>query len=203
MRSRPFGSAQGKPARTVGLVILALFVSVSLIEAGDGRVLFVPWKVLEPGMAPGAAMLTVYWIPASPEELRRSELVTSRSLALLAARCVGMKVIRADDLERIEKLDAAGKLPVALIVEGEQELARVGNSGGVLRVSDVESMVREAVDRREIACDALLDSAKQKIAAGESAAAIDLYRKVWDQRCAFPRQAREAQRALKRLRATP
>lgn len=189
------------PARSVGLVVIALFVSIPLSQAGDGHVLFVPWKILEPGVDPGAAMLTVYWIPSSPDELRRSDLVTSRTLALVAARCVNMKVIRADDLERIEKLGAAGHLPLALIRDGDHELARVGNNGGTLRLSDVESMVRMAVDRRELACDALLDEARRKIAAGEKPAAIEMYRKVFDQRCAFPRQGREAQRALKRMRA--
>jgi hypothetical protein len=189
------------PARRAGLVVIALFVSIPLCRAGDGRVLFVPWKVLEPGVSPAAALLTVYWIPSSPDELRKSDLVTSRTLAMVAARCVNMQVIRADDLERIEKLGVAGHLPLALILDGDGEIARVGNNGGTLRLSDVENMVRLAVDRRELACDALLDAAKQKIAAGERPAAIDMYRKVFDQRCAFPRQGREAQRALKRMRA--
>ena len=189
------------PARRAGLVVIALFVSIPLSRAGDGRVLFVPWKVLEPGASPAAALLTVYWIPSSPDELRKSDLVTSRTLAMVAARCVNMQVIRADDLERIEKLGVAGHLPLALILDGDEEIARVGNNGGTLRLSDVENMVRLAVDRREIDCDALLDAAKRKIAAGDSTAAIEIYRNVWDQRCAFPRQGREAQRDLKKMRA--
>lgn len=146
-------------------------------------------------------MFTVYWIPSSADELRRSDLVTSRTLALLAARCVNMRVIRVDDLERIETLGASGHLPLALILAGHEEIARVGNSGGTLRLSDVENMVRMAVDRRELACDSLLDEAKRKIAAGERPAAIEIYRRVYEQRCAFPRQGREAQRALRRMRA--
>jgi len=189
------------PARRAGLVVIALLVSIPLSRAGDGHVLFVPWKILEPGVTPRANMLTVYWIPSSPDELRKSDLVTSRTLALLAARCVNMQVIRADDQERIERLGAAGHLPVALILDGDREIARVGNNDGALRLTDVENMVRLAVDRRELACDAMLDAAKQKIAAGEKPAAIEMYQKVFDQRCAFPRQGREAQRALKRMRA--
>ena len=189
------------PACTAGLVVIALLVSLPVSEAGDEHVLFVPWKVLEPGSDPASGMMTVYWIPASPDELRRSDLVTSRTLAMLAARCINMTVIRADDVERIEKLGATGHLPLALVLDGNRELARVGNNGGPLRLADVENMVRVEVDRREIACDAMLDDAKQKIAAGERPAAIDIYRKVFDQRCAFPRQGREAQRALKKMRA--
>jgi hypothetical protein len=178
---------------------MALVVSAPLF-GGDGHVLFVPWKVLGPGDSVSNAPLTVYWIPASPDEMRRSDFITSRALALFASRCVSMHVVRADDLDRLEMLKAES-LPMVLVFDGSAEIGRVANHGGPLRLADVETIVRQAIDAREFACDAILDSAKKKIAAGESAAAIELYRKVWDQRCAFPRQGREAQRALKRMRA--
>lgn len=185
----------------LGVVLIALFVCLPDSDAGNGHVLFVPWKVVEPGAEQSSSTLTLYWIPASPDEMRRSDFITSRTLALFAARCVSMQVIRADDLDRLEKLGAAGDLPLALVVEKDQVIARVAHNGGALRLAEVESTIRHAVDARELACDALLDAARQKIAAGDSAAAIENYRRVYDQRCAFPRQGREARKALKRMRA--
>jgi len=189
------------PACRLGLVLIALLVSLPPSDAGNGQVLFVPWKVVEPGAAPSSSTLTLYWIPTSPDEMRKSDFITSRTLALFAARCVSMQVIRADDLDRLEKLGAARDLPLALVVENDQVVARVAHNSGTLRLQDVESTIRQAVDEREFVCDALLDAAREKIAAGDSAAAIENYRRVWNQRCAFPRQGREAQKALKRMRA--
>ncbi len=189
------------PACRLGLVLIALFVSLDDSIADNGHVLFVPWKVVEPGAVQSSSALTLYWIPASPDEMRRSDFITSRTLALFAARCVSMQVIRADDLDRLQKLGAAGDLPQALVVENDEVVARVAHNEGTLRLSDVETTIRQAVDQREFACDVLLDAAKEKIAAGDSAAAIENYRRVWNQRCAFPRQGREAQKALKRMRA--
>ena len=187
-------------ARATGVVLVEILALVNAAIAANGRVVFVPWKVVEPGQATSRAALTLYWVPSSPEELRRSELVTSRTLALFAGRCVAMQVIRTDDVSRLEKLSVGDALPVALLMDGDRELARTSDP---LRLADVEAMVRQAVDEREFACDELLDEAKARADAGDRAAAIGLYQHVWEQRCAFPRQGKEAQRALKRLGVTP
>jgi hypothetical protein len=70
---------------------------------------------------------------------------------------------------------------------------------GVLSASAVEAMVRQAVDTREAALNSTLDRAGAKAAAGENDDAIEMYRQVAAQGCAFPRLAKTAQRALRRL----
>jgi hypothetical protein len=186
-------------ARATGVVLVEILALVNAAFAANGRVVFVPWKVMEPGQEGPRAPLTLYWVPSSADEMRRSELVTSHALALFAGRCVGMQVVRTDDVTRMEKLSVGEALPVALLMDGDRELARLSDP---LRVGDVEAMVRSAIDEREIACDDLLDTAREKAASGDKEGAIGIYQHVWEQRCAFPRQAKEAHRALKRLGAT-
>lgn len=112
-----------------------------------------------------------------------------------------MQVIRADDTERLEQLRAAGPLPIVVLVDGDHELARVENTNGLLRAPDVEAIVREAFSSGETAAAARLDEAARLAAAGATGPAIDLYRKVEEERCAFPRLAKAAERALRRLGA--
>lgn len=181
-----------------GMVALALVTCVRL-QATASQMSFVPWKVLEPGSEPVKKAFVLFWVPASPEEMRRSELITSQRLTLYAGRCIGMHVVRADDAPMLEKLRVGGTLPVAMLCEGDKEIARVLAGSGVLSANSVEAMVRQAVDRREAALNATLDQAASKASAGETANAIELYRQVAAQSCAFPRLAKTAQRALRRL----
>ena len=67
------------------------------------------------------------------------------------------------------------------------------------RLDAVEAMVRDAVDTREIALNSMLDQASGKAASGDKENAIKLYRQVAAQGCVFPRLAKTAQRALRRL----
>ncbi len=110
-----------------------------------------------------------------------------------------MHVVRADDSVTLTKLGASDSLPVAVLVEGEKEVARVLADAGVLTASAVEAMVRQAFDTREASLNAMLDRAGAKASAGENGAAADLYRQVAAQACAFPRLAKTAQRALRRM----
>lgn len=178
--------------------MLVICLVAAAAPAGDVQLALVPWKVLEPGTAPLKSAFVLYWVPSSPEEMRRSELITSRRLLFYAGRCVGMQVIRADDAEMLAKLSIP-TVPLALLLEGEKEMARIGPNAGALSVSAVEAMIREAMDRREAVLDSMLDRAASRTSAGDSAAAIELYRAVAAQACAFPRLAKTAQRALRRL----
>jgi hypothetical protein len=185
--------------RAAGVAAFLLFIGwpIPPLYPAD-RIWFVPWKVLDPGAAPAKSIFTLYWIPSSPEELRRSELVTSRTLAVYGARCVAMHVIRIDDGPRLAKIGPA-ELPAAVLVEGEREIARVGHENGALIVSQVEEMVRAEFEVREERANAALIEAKVRVKNGETAEAAALYETVVAQRCAFPRQAKEARRGLKRL----
>ena len=52
-------------------IAIALTGAVALAGDDDHRAL-VPWKVLEPGVEPEPSPLTLFWVPASRDELRRS-----------------------------------------------------------------------------------------------------------------------------------
>lgn len=184
--------------RFAGLVALA-FLSTARAPGGTGEMSFVPWKVLEPGAQPAKKAFVLFWIPSSPEEMRRSDLITSQRLTLYSGRCIGMHVVRTDDAAMLSKLGASDNLPLAVLVEGEKEVARVLGGAGVLTANAVEVMVRQAFDTREAALNTMLDRACAKATAGERDGAIELYRQVAGQACAFPRLAKTAQRALRRL----
>ncbi len=184
--------------RLCGVLLVALIAPLS-VSASDPQVSLVPWKVLEPGSRPLQTSFVLFWVPLSPDQMRHSELITSRRLTLYAGRCIGMQVVRADDSTMLSKLGAGESLPVAILIEGEKEIARVAADAGVLTANAVEAMVRDAVDTREAALNSMLDQAGGKAAAGDNAAAIDLYRRVAAQGCAYPRLAKTAQRALRRL----
>jgi len=180
------------------MVALAFFTSARS-NAVASQMSFVPWKVLEPGAEPVKKAFVLFWIPTSPEEMRHSDLITSERLTLYSGRCIGMHVVRADDGAMLEKLKASDDLPLAVLCEGEKEVARVLADSGVLTAGAVEAMVRQAYDTREVALNTMLDGASAKASAGQTAEAVDLYRQVAAQACAFPRLAKIAQRALKKL----
>ena len=184
--------------RHLAVALTAWFVLAAVggfpARAADTDVSLVPWRVLDPGTHPPKTAFTLFWIPVSPAEMRHSGLITSRRLLFYSGRCVGMQVVRPDDRDRLAKL-SAGAAPLAIFVEGEKEIARLATDAA----SEVEAMVRQAIDTREASLNAVLDDASSKAAAGDRDTAIDLYRSVAAQDCAYPRLAKTAQRALKRL----
>jgi tetratricopeptide (TPR) repeat protein len=166
------------------------------------QVYFVPWKALNPGDQPLSGPLTVYWIPATREEVRKSELLSSRTLTTYASQCIGMQVINPDDAAFVEKLGVTGKTPTALLIDSSgKTVAHVDAEKGALRVSAVEKMVRDELRTRESELEKQLDQAKAKAATDKDGAVAD-YKSVWEQRCLFPRKARDAQKALKKLGVT-
>jgi hypothetical protein len=186
----------------VRLAFLAIGVLEASAAGGDfnGPVSFVPWKVIAPGDSPAKAPMTLYWIPASRDDFKRSELLFSRPLTAYASQCVAMQVIRADDAARIEKLGAAGALPIAVLLDGDgKQLGKVDNDRGALNVSAVEKLVRDQLRAGEAILDARLEDARRKASAGDRDSAVATYKSICDLRCVFPRKAKEAERELKRL----
>lgn len=184
------------------LVAAFAFLTAGVAVRADENphVSFVPWRVLAPG-ATSDAPLTLFWIPASPDELRRSELLTSDELTMFATRCVAMRVVRVDDQAMLASLEIEEALPVAVLADKDGHvLGRVKSEGGELSVSDVEALVRDELDERAAAAEMLLDDAAERAERGEDDEAIALYESVCRQRCECPRQARDAERALKKLR---
>ena len=158
----------------------------------------VPWKVHQPSDAPSSAALTVYWFPATKEEIKGHELLSSRVLTLASAQCVDMKLVVPMDTATIAKWEVADKLPAALLVGDGAAIARVDADKGKLRSGKVEEMLRNELKARETALDKLLDEAKQKEKADHDGA-VALYQQVWERRCLAPKKGRAAQKALGRL----
>lgn len=181
------------------LAAVAIAFAARAVQPPDST-WFVPWKVLNPGDAPPHTQLVVYWLPASRDDMRHSELLTSRTLTLYSSQCVAMYVVRPDDFERIAKLGANRRAPLVLLLDGDgREVRHVDNEAGALRIAAVERIVRDEVHAREDGAEKLLDEARAKCESGDKNAAIAMYRRVCDQRCLLPRQAHAAQRALRKL----
>jgi tetratricopeptide (TPR) repeat protein len=163
------------------------------------QVYHVPWKVVQPGTAAASTPLALYWLPATREEVKGSDLLVSRQLTVYSGQCVGMQLVAPEDTATIEKLGATGKLPAAILVDTEGKVIRQADAvDGKLKVGSVEKMLKDELAAREKAVNSQLDEAKKK-AAADKASAIAQYTKVWEQRCLFPSTARKAQRALKDL----
>ena len=177
--------------------IAALLLIAAPLSAAQ-QVWFVPWQVLEPGIEAKPSLLAVYWIPASPEELRRSDLLTSRMLATYSSKCVGMHVVRLDDAERINRFSSTS-LPIVVLADGNREVSRLPNGNGILRAVEVEAMVRAEFDVRAAAVEQALDDARRLLEQNDEAGAVALYEQVERQRCAFPREAKAARKALRRI----
>lgn len=176
-----------------------LAAGADALGAGHDRLSLVPWRVLDPATEVEAP-LALYWIPASADELRRSPMLTSDELTLFSSRCVAMRVVRFNDSTRLTSLGVGPDVPMAVLADGEGKvLGRVEAEDGVLPLHEVEDLVREELDRREAAADALLDRARELAAADDAAAAMELYGSVWEARCLCPRQARDAKRAMRKL----
>lgn len=160
----------------------------------------VPWKVLEPDEEV-TTPLVLYWIPPSADAVRRSPMLTSNDLTRYSARCVAMRVVRVDDTARLVKLRVDEELPVAVLADGEGNvLGSVdAKGGGRLSVIEVESLVGGVLHQRELAAERLLDDARALSNRDDVAGALDLYRRVLDARCVVPRQAKAAEKAIRRL----
>lgn len=187
-------------SRACAVTLVLLFAAAAVAQTPPS-VTFVPWKVLNPGDDTLKGDLVLFWVPATRDEIKRSPMLTSRPLALLASQCVGMQLVRPDDEETIRRL-AISRPPAAVMVDANGSVIdRVPNVDGTVRIADIERMVRDAVNARDAAADHLLDEARTKADAGARDDAIRLYRTVAALRCLFPRKARDAERALHKLGA--
>src|SRR5438309_3573676 len=169
----------------VAWVRLAFLIVLPAAMAADGDlngpVSFVPWKVIAPGDSPAKAPMTLYWIPASRDDFKHSELLFSRPLTSYASQCVAMQVIRADDAAMIEKLGAAGALPIAVLLDADgKQLGKVDNDRGALNVAAVERLVREQLRASEASLDAKLQDARRKASSGDRDSAVATYKSICD-----------------------
>jgi hypothetical protein len=163
----------------------------------------VPWKFLQSDVLLKEQPVTLYWIPASLEQTAKSRLMTSEILREAATRCVGLEIILPERAAILDKLGVAGKVPAALLTDREgRVIRRTENVRGLLAAEDVERMLSGELSARDEAMYKEMVEANQQASAGNNTAAIDLYKKIWDDRCLFPLAGRDAQRALKNLGVT-
>jgi hypothetical protein len=185
--------------RALWIVVIAIALTAPEVRAGgNSHPSLVPWKVIAVGAEPDPAPLTLYWVPTSREALRRSELLASDELTRFASQCVAMRIVRLDDYETLERL-GVDEVPAVLLLDASGVVIDRIADGDPLSVTAVEAIVREELDQRAEAAEALLDEAADKLDGGDEDEAARLYGKVWDQRCVCPRQARAAHRALRKL----
>jgi len=158
----------------------------------------VPWKV-RGTKDPPAMGLILYWFPASNEELKKSSLRMSRTLSLYASQCISMEVADGN-IPNAPKLVGESKLPVAVLATPDgTPVTKVENKDGKLKVEAVEKLVDAEVKTRANTLDEQLKDAKAKAAAGEKDAAIKLFQSVVEQKCLFPKKAKDAAKELKKL----
>ena len=205
-----------KFARSIAVALLALFfIQSSWATCGGGGggggggmsnggggseapVYVVPWKVRKAQDLP-AKGLVLYWFPASLNEMKNSSLRQSRTLSLYASQCVSMEWADGHTLNA-DKLMGDSKLPVAVLATPDgTPVTKVENKDGKLKVGDVEKVVEGEMKQRETSLDGQLKDAAAKLKAGDNEGAIKAYRAVLDQKCLFPKKAKEAARELKKL----
>jgi tetratricopeptide (TPR) repeat protein len=159
----------------------------------------VPWKIVAPTDAPITTGLIVYWFPSSSDELRDSSLRTSRALTVYSAQCVAMQVADVGSAPG-KKFAADAKLPIVVLAQPDGTVvSKAENNKGYLKVEEVEKMVESEIKQRENALEQQLKQAKEKAKAGDQPGAIQAYRGVLEQKCLFPKKAKDAAKELKKL----
>jgi len=158
----------------------------------------VPWKIWEARSAPNKG-LVLYWFPASNDEIKRSSLLASRILTLYSAQCVTMTVADAKTPE-LQPIIGDSALPVAVLAGADgSPIKKVENTGGKLKVEQVEKLLEAEMKVRETTLDTQLKDAKEKIKAGDNQNAIALLKPVAAETCLFPKKAKDAAKELKKL----
>jgi tetratricopeptide (TPR) repeat protein len=158
----------------------------------------VPWKLWEARTAPNKG-LVLYWFPASQNEYDKSSLRASRILTVYSAQCVAMTIADAKQPE-LQPIIGDSAIPVAVLANADgSPIKKVENTSGKLKVDQIEKLLEGEMKQRETALDTQLKSAKEKIKAGDNDGAIALLKPVAQEKCLFPKKAKDAAKELKKL----
>jgi tetratricopeptide (TPR) repeat protein len=167
-------------------------------EGPAPTVYMVPWKMWEARTTPKKG-LVLYWFPASNDEIKKSSLRQSRILTLYSAQCVTMTVADAKTPE-LQPIIGDAALPVAILTSADRTpIKKIENTGGKLKVEQVEKVLDAEMKQRETTLDTQLKDAKEKIKAGDNPGAIALLKPVAEETCLFPKKAKDAAKELKKL----
>ena len=207
-----------KLSRALAIVLIVLFTTSPVWAtcgggggggtggvAGGGRsegpaptVYNVPWKIWEARTTPNKGLI-LYWFPTSNKEVEKSSLRASRILTVYSSQCVTMTIADAKQPE-LQPIVGDSALPVAVLVSADgKPIQKVENTGGKLKVQDVEKVLDGEMKQREGDLDTKLKSAKEKIKAGDNPGAIELLKPVAEEKCLFPKKAKDAAKELKKL----
>ena len=156
----------------------------------------VPWKFLEKDALVDKTPVTLYWLPASLDEVNHSRLMTSRALLENSTRCVGLEIVLPENVATIEKLGATGKGPSAVVADAQGNVIRRISAA---RTEAVEQLLVDELAARDEAMYRQMTEANRAATAGDKDRAITLYKRIWDDRCLYPIAGNDAQRALKQL----
>jgi len=159
----------------------------------------VPWKFLQTDEILHEKPVTLYWIPASLEQAEKSPMMTSRFLLDASERCVDLEIILPERAAKLTNFGVPAKGPAAFVVDQQGHVTRESGNGRELTIKDVEPLLNAELKPRDEAMYRAMSEAAQQAKAGNKDAAIDLYKKVWNDRCLFSVAGAEAQRALKQL----
>jgi len=160
----------------------------------------VPWTIVGPSdVLPGGA-LGVYWFPSSAGEAKASSLLTSRTLAVLSARCVSLALVTPDNTATRAKYGIPELGAGAVIVDGAAvEIGRVIPDGKPISAGPVEKLLTAELDKREDAAKDTLEQANEKIKQNDVDGATLMLTQVWEQHCLVPDVAKKAAKALKKI----
>jgi tetratricopeptide (TPR) repeat protein len=143
--------------------------------------------------------LILYWFPATQTEVDKSSLRASRILTLYAAQCVTMTIADAKQPE-LQPIIGDSAVPVAVLTSAEgKPIQKIENTAGKLKVEQIEKLVESELKQRETALDTSLKDAKEKIKAGDNDGAIAMLKPVAEEKCLFPKKAKDAAKELKKL----
>jgi tetratricopeptide (TPR) repeat protein len=160
----------------------------------------VPWTVVGPNEIVPAGALAVFWFPSSAQEAKQSNLLTSRTLSVLSARCVSLALVTPDNSSVRTKYEipevGAG---VVLVDEKGDVLGRVAPDGEPISARPVEKLLETELDKREDAAKATLEAANAKIKEKDVDGATAMLNEIWAQHCIIPDVAKKAAKALKKL----
>jgi len=99
-----------------------------------------------------------------------------------------------------QKIAPTDKLPVAVLAQPDGTIiGKAENKNGFLRVEQVEKLVDLEMKKRESAVKEKMDDARAKVKSGDNPAAIQELREVYEQKCLFPKRAKDAAKELKKL----
>ena len=158
----------------------------------------VPWKMWEARTAPNKG-LVLYWFPASNDEIKKSSLLASRILTIYSAQCVAMTVADAKTPE-LAPIIGDSAVPVAVLTTADgAPIKKIENTAGKLKADQIEKVLEGEMKQRETALDTQLKEAKEKIKAGDNPGAIALLKPVAEEKCLFPKKAKDASKELKKL----